>query len=113
MFFTSDVSYGQLILVCTLSFVLRTLHVYLKSKVLLQKECKVQSTKYKSSNPSSQQNSNNELDLEVPSQIHSLIEMGNLFSVSVEDECIPPAKLAYPPLRRLAPTRVWDIRIHI
>ena len=113
MFFTSDVLYGQLILVCTLSFVLRTLHVYLKSKVSPSK--RVQSTKHKvqSSNPSSQQNSNNELDLEIPSQIHSLIEIGDLFSVSVEEKCIPPAKLAYPSLRRLAPTRVWDIRIHI
>ena len=46
-------------------------------------------------------------------QIHSTVKIRDLFTVAVEHQGLAPEEFTDAPLRRLAPARVIDFRIHI
>ncbi len=49
----------------------------------------------------------------VDPEVHPCIEAGHLVDVAVEQQGIASAELAEPPLPRLAPPRVFDLRVHV
>src|SRR5262249_159868 len=50
---------------------------------------------------------------EVFDEIHSLIQMSDLFTVAVEEQRVAAAVFADAAFRRLAPTRMRHVRVHV